>query len=583
VHHIESTRPEGIARFERFADTIARAYVNGDAHAIREFNRAHSTSFVWDRDPERMRRRLPGWYASESQGMELATADARRLVARQAGFDSWSEVVRHLASRAGAGTPHSRVSIRSPLYRVNERERSIEVQGPIPEKDWDAVFSVMKDLGLTGLRGAGQISDKALARLARLEHVTSLDLSGARQLSEAGLRHIGRLPLERLDLGGWGTQIDDSALGVLEQLPALRRVSLMWAQRVSDAGVARLAACEHLEAVNLFGTPTGDGALRALAGKARLSYLDAGTLVTPRGLQVLREYPVFRRAIHERVLQQARLADSEPSLLGLHPAGLDRGGLEALAALPGLFSLRLFTMDPSVSPMSRRALEPVAAIPALEALWCDPSDDAMAVIGAMPCLRKLSCQDTRASDEGWVALSRSRSIERIWGRRNSGLHERGFRALAEMPRLRGLAVNLARVPDTALAILPRFPALRELTAIGLADAGFRHVGACTTLESLTCMYTEDMGDAATRQLRELRKLRKYYAGETMITDESLALLASLPSLESVELWDCPAVTNEGLRALAAAPRLRQVTAEGLPLVTRDVLRAFPASVTVNMA
>jgi hypothetical protein len=582
VHHVESVRPEGIARFERFADTIARAYVNADVMAVREFNRAHNTSFVWDRDAERMRQRLPEWYASTSRDMELASSDARHLVARQAGFDSWSALIEHLAAQPRVDDAGAGASVRSPLYRVNERDRTIEVHGALPEQDWDTVFSVMKELGLTGLRGAGQISDEALKRLARLEHVTNLDLSGAKQLTYAGLQHIARLPLESLDLGGWGTRIEDSALAVLRELRALRRVSLMWAQRVSDTGVSHLAACEHLEGVNLFATPTGDGALRALAGKARLAHLDAGTLVTPGGLEALREYPVFRSAMPAAFLDPAHAADSEPSFLGLHPGGFNRGGLEPLAALPGILSLRLFTMDSSVPPIARRALEPVVGMPALESLWCDPSDDAMAVIAAMPRLRKLSCQDTGASDDGWVALSRSRSIEQLWGRRNTGLHDRGFLALAEMPRLRALAINLGQVSDAALASLPRFPCLRELTAIGLGDTAFQHVGACTALESLACMYTQDMGDAATRHIVTLRSLRTYYAGDTRITDVSLELLALLPSLESVELWDCPAVTNEGLRALAAAPRLRQVKAEGLPLVTREARLAFPASVRVDV-
>ncbi|HTJ23842.1 MAG TPA: hypothetical protein VL383_15670, partial [Gemmatimonadaceae bacterium] len=48
AQHVAASRPEGIARYERFADEIARAYVEGDAAAIREFNATHSTSLVWE-------------------------------------------------------------------------------------------------------------------------------------------------------------------------------------------------------------------------------------------------------------------------------------------------------------------------------------------------------------------------------------------------------------------------------------------------------------------------------------------------------------------------------------------------------
>jgi hypothetical protein len=588
VRHVEAINPQGLARYERLAEEVARAYVAGDAAAIRELNSTHNTSFVWDLEPERMRRRLPTWYASPSRSNDLALADARHLVAKQAGVDSWEELVAAVATVASVESRQAIASgpsgpTRTPFYRVDEHDRSIEVRGPMSESQWDAVFTVMREMRLTSLRGAGQISDAGLARLARLDHVTSVDLSFARRLTSAGLRHLARLPLESLELGGWGTQVNDAGLEVLGALSELRSLSLVWAQGISDAGVAHLARCARLESVNLMGTPTGDGALHTLAGKARLCHLDAGTRVTPPGLAVLREFPVFANPLPDFVRQRARTSDGEPSHVSLHPAAFAHGGLDAIAGLSGICSFRLFSVDRSVPPIARAALEPLAGMQGLESLWCDPSDGAMAVIAAIPRLRKLMCQDTNATDDGWVALGRSPTIERLWGRENRGLTARGFVALSAMPSLRVLGVSLRHVDDAALAVLPSFPALRELTAIGLGDDGFRHVGTCEHLEALTCMYTADMGDAGTAHLAGLRHLRRYYAGDAPITDRSLTILGALPALESVELWSCTAVTNAGVAAVAKAPRLREVVLDGLPLVTRDAIGFFPAHVQVRIA
>jgi hypothetical protein len=331
------------------------------------------------------------------------------------------------------------------------------------------------------------------------------------------------------------------------------------------------------------GTPSGDGALRALTGKPRLVHVDAGTRVTAAGLAHLHDFPRFASALPENVLQHARSSDNEPTHLSLHPATFVRGGLDALNELDGLYSLRLFSIDRSIPPVTGAALTPLAALPALESLWCDPADDGMAVIATLPHVRKLMCQGTDAGDDGWVALGRSRTIERIWGRRNANLTGRGFRALSAMPALRSLGVDLGRVDDASLALLPAFPALRELTPIGLGDDAFRHVGACTQLEILTCMYTNDIGDAAMKQITGLQQLRRYYAGDTSITDRSMEILAALPSLESVELWSCTGITNAGIAALAAAPRLREVVVEGSPRVTRDAAALFPAHVNVKIA
>jgi len=100
----------------------------------------------------------------------------------------------------------------------------------------------------------------------------------------------------------------------------------------------------------------------------------------------------------------------------------------------------------------------------------------MPYIAALPRLRFLMCQDTEASDEGFVALSRSRTLEHLWGRRCYNLRRRGFVALAEIPTLPHLSVSCRKVDDEGLSALPRFPALRELMPMDVPDEGYRHIG-----------------------------------------------------------------------------------------------------------
>ena len=105
----------------------------------------------------------------------------------------------------------------------------------------------------------------------------------------------------------------------------------------------------------------------------------------------------------------------------------------------------------------------------------------MVHMGAMPHLRKLRIQETVATDEGFVALSRSRPVDSIWGRECPHLGDRGFRALAGMPSLRRLGVGLANMSPDALAALGRIRLSQELTPIGMRDDGFVHVGRCEAL------------------------------------------------------------------------------------------------------
>jgi hypothetical protein len=202
-------------------------------------------------------------------------------------------------------------------------------------------------------------------------------------------------------------------------------------------------------------------------------------------------------------------------------------------------------------------------------------------IAALPRLRMLMAQGAVASDDGFVALSRSQSIEYVWGRKCPNLQGRGFAALAAMPALAGLAVSCQRVDDASLAALPRFPALTWLLPMDVPDEGFRHVGRCERLERLTCMYCRDTGDAATAHIAGLTRLKSYYAGQTRITDRSLEILGGMPSLEEVELSACAGISNAGLAHLARLPRLRKVSVDAAGRVSRAGLAVFPAHVRVD--
>lgn len=102
VHHVEMVNPPGLRKFERMADELVAGYMSGDYEGIREVNWVYGTSFVWYRELEAMHQRLPTWFASESRSMDLAVTDARYLVARRTGFESWDELVRSLTSKSPA-------------------------------------------------------------------------------------------------------------------------------------------------------------------------------------------------------------------------------------------------------------------------------------------------------------------------------------------------------------------------------------------------------------------------------------------------------------------------------------------------
>ena len=442
-------------------------------------------------------------------------------------------------------------------YRIRLRDQSIEPAPPVSENTWDQIFLAVREQRLTGLRAAGQMTNALLRRVARLGHLTALHLEGSAHVTDEGLAHLAGMPqLESLNLTG--CDITDRGLAVLRELPSLREFALYHHRKVSDLGLSHLAACPHLERVDLLGCRAGDGVIRALTGKPKLRHFISGEQVTDAGLALLHEFPFYKTWQGGAPEYSLMTFDPKPNHLLLRGPITDEG-LRSLAGLHGLFSLNL---DDSRLHITNAGLQPLAELSHLNCLGFAATDETMASIATLPHLRHLICQDTTAGDEGFTALSASRSLEYIWGRRCYNLTGRGFLALSRMPALRGLAVSCRNVDDEALAKLPDFPALTEFMPIDVPDAGFRHVGRCERLEALWCMYCRDTGDIATEHIAGLRRLKTYYAGRTEITDRSLEILSAITSLERITFHACAGITDAGLAKLTVLPRLRELMVDG---------------------
>ncbi len=561
-------------QYETLAAALVAAYGSGDEAAL-EVLRTHYElplkhadvrAVVWQRLYDLRQR--------SSQGGEpyLALHEARELIAREAGFGNWASFV-EAATRGQRppGTP----------YQLSRKDRRIAPRRLLAADEWETLFGAMREHDISGLDASGFMTDTILARVADLEHVTTLHLGGSRAVTDDGLRHLARMPqLHTLDLSG--CQVTDRGLEVLRQLPRLRRFQVCWRQDVTDRGAAHLSGCDELESVDLMGTATGDGAIRALVGKAGLRRFKSGREVTDAGVALLHHIPVFK-TWHGGELKYS-LMDSEagPNQLTLDGPFTDTG-VAMLAGLDGLFALSFFWHTPALTP---NGLAPLASLPRLGLLGCEErlcDDTAMRHISRLPHLRMLQAQGTVATDEGFRALSASPTLEFLWGRDCPNLTGSGFAALSDMPALKGLGVSCKRVDDESLASLARFPALRELMPMDVPDDGFRHIGKCRQLQHLWCMYCRDTTDAATRHIASLSALETYYAGKTQITDESLVILSGLTELQRLTFWETAGITDAGVALLARLPRLQELSLEGLPHVTAEIVSAFPPHVQVSYA
>lgn len=558
----------GFQDYQRVVTDLLLAFNSRDEAALARLNALRGTSFTFDDLGALIWARVYAFRqrSRRSEDPYLLEDEARTLVAQNAGYSSWA------ALTGTGGTRPARV----PAYEFDARESRIAPRRMLDERDWDELFDVARERRVSVFDARGQMTDALMRRLSGLDHVTTLGLGGSRQLTDEGLQCLAQMPqLQHLVLNEYpGGTITDRGLDVLRHLSALRSFEMTWQRGISDAGVRHLGACEQLERVDVMGTATGDGLIEAMQGKTQLRVLKTGRLVTDAGLSLLGQIPQLR----QRGASPAARRTDEPALLIDGP--FTNSGFAHIGALEGVVNLDLFW---HVKGITSDAFAHLSRLPHLEVLGADGalSDDAaMAHFAAIPRLRALRAQEAAATDTGFEALGRSRTLEGFWGRDSPNFGSRGFVAFSKMPALESLGVNCRNVDDRALALLPEFPALRELTPIGFQDAGFRHIGACRRLERLTCMYCRETTDAATAHVAGLA-LKYYYAGLTLITDRSLEILGRMTTLEQIELYECKGITDAGLPFLAALPTLREVALDSLPGITLEGTRVFAPHVRVR--
>jgi len=583
VHHIQASQPPDLQQHHQIAEDLVAVYNSEDIDAAARLNDLFHSSLDIQQIRDFIRDKLFNLPDIEERINNFTLPDAQLVLAQLYGFRTWQEFAQ--SSNAPSSDARSApvvLSSRPPLYRIDWASNSIEPRQPMSTKDWEDLCGIIKELGITAVNSANMVGDDDLRMLSQLDQITSLNLGGSKRITDAGLQHLAKMPqLLELNLSEYpGGRITDRGLEVLQHLRKLRVFEMCWQGGVTDKGISNLRLCDQLENVDLLGTHSGDGAIASLAGKPKLHRFKTGRNVTNDGLRLLHQFPAFKTWQGGETKYDLMSFAGEPTNL-LVDGPFTHAGLASLRGLDGVFGLSFFWHTSGLRGEDLKSLDELSNLGYLgcQDQLCD--DQAMRHIAAIPTLRMLMCQGTVATDEGFTSLSHSQTIEYIWGRECPNLKGRGFVALAGMPALKGLAVSCKFVDDEALAALPDFPALKELVPMDVGDDGFRHIGRCRQLESLTLMYRRDTTDAATSYLVGLSSLKKYHSGYTLITDRSLELLGRIKSLEVLSFEGCKFITDAGLPFLTTLPRLREISIGGCPRVTRTGVTGFSSNVRVN--
>jgi hypothetical protein len=208
------------------------------------------------------------------------------------------------------------------------------------------------------------------------------------------------------------------------------------------------------------------------------------------------------------------------------------------------------------------------------------SDEEFRVLGRLPGLKTLSFS-AGLTDASLALLSGLPALESLQS--NLGTYtDDGMRSLAPLRTLKIL--KLFHPPKTftgtGLAHLAELPELERLTVAGSLQFGDEGMAAVAKLTRLKEFRTWHAGQTieGVKALKEVKGLKSLTLGQRLaykppctVSDEAMAVLAELGSLESLQLEEAR-LSFDALKELKRLPNLKTLTLQGIELPEADLER-----------
>lgn len=495
-----------LAQYDDMADALLDAYRTGTPEAMERHYRYTWHRRAWSGMRTYVQLDLGKRPVEPGGDVEITLDDARSLVARERGFETW-EALRASAANLPGAAPHVITVAQARMERLRE---------------------VLAD-------------DEAI----------ELDLSGVREITDEAMRDVGRLRrLQRLDLAG--TSITDAGVEHLRGCEALRELNLAWT-RTGDGAIRALAGRPDLRTFRSGQLVTDEGLALFREWPAFASWRGGAETMALLSYDAGPTYLMVRGAVTDRGLRH--LAGLEGLFaLNLDDAALPitAAGVASLAALPHLGWLAVDARNDWMPP--------IAALPRLRFLGAQDTiadDDGFAALARSPSIEYIwgrRCHNLRR--RGFLALSRMPALR---GLSVSCLNvdDDGIAALPRFPALRELMPM--DVPDAGYRHVGRCADLESLILMYCRDTTDAATEQLTGLTKLTYYFNSytAITDRTPEILSTMDSLERITFDTCHgLTDAGVAKLARLPKLRelSVSGWGLTAAVRRPFPASVAVRR-----------------------------
>jgi Leucine-rich repeat (LRR) protein len=240
-------------------------------------------------------------------------------------------------------------------------------------------------------------------------------------------------------------------------------------------------------------------------------------------------------------------------------------GIEQLAQLPQLEELNLDTAE-FITDAALSYLRANHTLRKLCLRGTDITDISLPYIATLTGLRRLDLSHTQLGDIGLESLPALTDLEELYlgGTRISGIN---FNFLKLLPKLRVLRLGGIQrrnggacwsplITDRDLDAISMLEGLEELhIGVGLSLGRERLSGSAGNCRVAGGITLTDLGLAKIARLKNLRRLD---VSGAKLTPAGLKVLAGMPRLERLSLWNCKAIDDSAAAVLGGLRSLRIV-------------------------
>lgn len=445
-------------------------------------------------------------------------------------------------------------------------------------------LAALQQLRFVNLTGCARVTRKGLARLKQVPKLQALRLSATSFGDEA----VDALPTHLTSVSFRDTRLTDAGLANLKRLSDLKLLRLD-GTAVTDKGLVHLKPLK-LESLNLSETGVTDEGLKQLQHQTRLRrLLIRDTKVTNAGLRHLKalksleflcvtvgEKGVTQEGVEDlnQALPKCRIAflaaAEQKAIAELQKAGArmrrksDTGEVLELTLRPTVADLKLLKALTSLealkiqrSQITDASLEVLEGLRKLRSLSLTAPQITAAGVAHLKGLTHLESLTLAGPNIGDKALVHLKPLSRLTSLTflSPSFTGTGTRHLTGLKKLKVLDLSFDTITGDGLKQIGKLPAVERLS-LGKTDAGYRHLKGLKTLKSIKFWWR--VPDNALEELKAVKSLEVVELDGRWITNAGLSSLAELPNLRTLNLTGARRVTGAGFAHLSRMTKLREL-------------------------